>query len=213
VKISGSRIRTHDLWIRKRVCYPLHHSASVILVRCRRINVFNQSFLLNLPATQTNRLRLVLNSAARAVIKSPKFHHINPILKPLHWLKINKRMKYKVLSLTYKFLKTGQHSYIRSLLSFPSYRRTRSSSLITLSRPSLISCLKIANRYFYHSAPVLWNNLPSHLRQVVHHVTPSPISNSPVSILSTSLFLKKLKTHLFHSSFFISLYSPRLSQD
>jgi len=28
VKINGARIRTHDLWIRKRVCYPLHHSAS-----------------------------------------------------------------------------------------------------------------------------------------------------------------------------------------
>jgi len=27
VKISGARIRTHDQWIRKRVCYPLHHSA------------------------------------------------------------------------------------------------------------------------------------------------------------------------------------------
>jgi len=27
VKISGARIWTHDLWIRKRVCYPLHHSA------------------------------------------------------------------------------------------------------------------------------------------------------------------------------------------
>jgi len=27
MKISGSRIRTHDRWIRKRVCYPLHHSA------------------------------------------------------------------------------------------------------------------------------------------------------------------------------------------
>jgi len=27
-KISGARIRTHDLWIRKRVCYPLRHSAS-----------------------------------------------------------------------------------------------------------------------------------------------------------------------------------------
>jgi len=44
-------------------------------------------------------------------------------------------------------------------------------------------------------------DLPSHLRQVVHHVTPSPISNSPVSNLLTSLFLKKLKTRLFHSSF------------
>jgi len=26
---SGARIRTHDLWIRKRVCYPIHRSASV----------------------------------------------------------------------------------------------------------------------------------------------------------------------------------------
>jgi len=34
--------------------------------------------LLNLyvPATQTNRLQLVLNSAARAVTKTPKFHQI-----------------------------------------------------------------------------------------------------------------------------------------
>jgi len=28
IKIRASRIRTHDLWIRERVCYPLHHSAS-----------------------------------------------------------------------------------------------------------------------------------------------------------------------------------------
>jgi len=56
------------------------------------------------------------------------------------------------------------------------------------------------NIYMLNSAPTLWNNLPSHLRQVVHHVILSPISNSPVSDLSTYLFLKKLKTHLFHSS-------------
>jgi len=36
---------------------------------------------------------------------------------------------------------------------------------------------------------------------VVHHVTLSPILNSPVSDLSTSLFPEKLKTNLFHSSF------------
>ena len=60
------------------------------------------SLLLNLPATQTNRLQLVLNSAARAVTKTPKFHHITPILKSLHWLKINERIRYNVLSRTYK---------------------------------------------------------------------------------------------------------------
>jgi len=118
-------------------------------------------------------------------------------------LHLNERIKYKVLSLTYKSLKTGQPFYLRSLLSFPSHRcrPTRSSSHITLNRPSLTSRLKIANRSFYHSATVLWNNLPSHLRQVVYHVTPSPISISPLPDLSTSLFLKKLKTHFFHSSF------------
>jgi len=38
--------------------------------------------------------------------------------------------------LTYKSLKTGQPYYLRSLLSFPSHCCTRSSSRITLSRPS-----------------------------------------------------------------------------
>jgi len=166
------------------------------------------SLLLNLPVTQTNRLQLVLNSAARAVTKTPKFQHITPNLKSLYWLKINKRIKYKVLSLTFESFQTGKPCYLRSFLSFPSHRcRAYSvSSLITLSRSSLTSRLKIANRSRYHAAPILWNNLPSHLRQVVHHVTPSPILNSPVSDFSTSLFLKKLKTCLFHSSFLLSLY-------
>jgi len=44
------------------------------------------SLLLNLPAMQTNRLQLVLNTAARAVTKTPKCHHITPILKSLHAL-------------------------------------------------------------------------------------------------------------------------------
>jgi len=32
------------------------------------------------------------------ITKTPKFHHITPILKSLDWLKINERIKYKVLS-------------------------------------------------------------------------------------------------------------------
>jgi len=58
------------------------------------------SLLLNRPATQTNRLQLVLIGllCCRAVTKTHKFHHITRILKSLHWLKINERIKYKVLS-------------------------------------------------------------------------------------------------------------------
>jgi len=81
---------------------------------------------------------------------SPTFYHVAPMLESLHLLKINERMKYKVLSLTYKSLKTDQLSCLRSLLSSPSHRSTRSSFLIILSHSSL----KIAN-ISYHSAPVL----------------------------------------------------------
>jgi len=56
------------------------------------------SRLLNLPATPTNCFQLFRNSSARVVTKTLKFHHITHIFKSLHWLKINERIKYKVLS-------------------------------------------------------------------------------------------------------------------
>ena len=131
----------------------------------------------------------MLNSAARAVTKTPKFHHITPI----HWLKINERIQFKVLSLAYKSIQTHP-SYLRCLLSFTLNR--------SLNRPTITSRLRISNRSFSHRAPVLWNNLPADLRQFSHHPTsPTSSLNSPVSDLSTSLFPKKLKTHLFHFSF------------
>jgi hypothetical protein len=149
------------------------------------------SLLLNLPASSTNRLQFVLNSAARAVTKTSRFHHITPVLKSLHWLKINQRIHYKVISLTYKILLSDQPSYLRSLLSLQSSRSTRSSSVVTLTRPSNPSRLKITNRSFYHTAPALWNNLPTELRAYAR--------NTHSFALSTSQFLKKLKTYLFLS--------------
>ena len=42
-------------------------------------------------ASQLDRLQLVLNSAARAVSRTPHFTHISPVLESLHWLKIDQR--------------------------------------------------------------------------------------------------------------------------
>ena len=49
------------------------------------------SLYLGINSKQLNQLQLVLISAARAVTKTPKFHHITPHLKSLHWLKITQR--------------------------------------------------------------------------------------------------------------------------
>jgi hypothetical protein len=151
------------------------------------------SLLLDLPSSSTTRLQLALDSAARAVTKTSRFHHITPVLKSLHWLKMNQRIHYKVVSLTYKILLSNQPSYLRSLLSLQSSRSTRSSSVVTLARPSNPSRLKLTNRSFYHTAPALWNNLPTELRAYT--------CNTNSFAISTSQFLKKLKTFLFHRSF------------
>ena len=160
------------------------------------------SLFLNLPQCQLNRLQLILNSTARAVTKSPKFCHITPLLKSLHWLKIQQRIEYKVLSITYKTLQFQQPCYLHSLLSVQSYRTTRSSDIVTLQRPSVRSRLKITERSFTHHAPVLWNSLPKQLRQPSVHESPCPATDCiPLLALSPHQFHSKLKTFLFDKSF------------
>ena len=126
------------------------------------------SLYLNISSQQLNRLQLVLNSAARAVTKTPKFHHITPYLKSLHWFKITQRIQYKILSLTYKSLQYNKPSSISDLLTIQPTRSTRSSAVVTLQRPSNPSRLKISDRSFYFQAPALWNALSHHLRSHSH---------------------------------------------
>ena len=59
------------------------------------------------------------NVVARTVVKAPKSPHITSILRSLHGLKINERIKYKLLSLTYmyKVLTTSQPDYTYTILS------------------------------------------------------------------------------------------------
>ena len=148
------------------------------------------SLLLNFPATQTNHLQLSLNSAACVVTKTPKFHHISPSSQ-ISSLAQNKweNSVYKVLSLTYKSLQIGKPCYLRSLFSFTPNRSTRSSSFVTMNRPSYSCRLKITNRSFYQSAPALWNTSLCNLRQLFCPIIPSqPIFNSPTFALFIALF-------------------------
>ena len=159
------------------------------------------SLFLNLPATQTNRLQLVLNAAARAVTKTPKFNHISPILKSLHWLKVQQRIQYKVISLTHKALHSGHPSYLRTLLHLNNTRSTRSSLLITLIRPTNNSSLQITNRF-----SVLLLRLYGTLFLLIYVtilillLPQSALILTPFDI-SPSVFHKRLKTYLFNLSF------------
>ena len=133
-----------------------------------------------------------------------KSTHISPILKSLHWLKVNKRIEYKLLSLTYKVLTTAQPSYFHNFISLQPPRSSRSSFVVTLSRSTTIS-LKITDRSFRYASPHLWNQFPDSLRQPHHSCLDSPphpllnpsLSSSPLSAsITPSLFHSRLKTYV-----------------
>jgi len=149
-----------------------------------------------LPKSQIKRLQAIQNSLARCVTLTPRFHHITPVLKDLHWLRIEQRIQYKIISLTYSSLQNNSPVYLRRLLTFPTNRQsTRSSSLVTLFKPSVK--LATAKRSFSFAAPTLWNSLPSHMRQP----STNDVGQSGCMSLSRSTFHKRLKTHLFSQSY------------
>ena len=145
---------------------------------------------------------------------APKSSHITPILRSLHWLKINERIEHKLLSLTYKVLTTTQPSYLYNLITVQPPRSTRSSPLVTLTRPFTSSSLRITDRSFQYASFRLWNQLPAPLRQphtnLSNSASPSSFSgississiDSPLSSpITPSLFHSRLKTFLFCRSF------------
>src|SRR6218665_3854478 len=78
-------------------------------------------------------------------------------------------------------------------------RSTRSSSALTLLRPSVTSSLKFADLSLAIAVPPLWNKLPPAMRQLSdpsYELTKtSPLATSP------QLFHSKLKTLLFNKSY------------
>jgi len=129
---------------------------------------------------------------------------------------VNQRIKYKLLSITYKVLTTAQLNYLHNLISLQPPLSTHSSSVVNLSCPPTIS-LKITDRSFRYASPRLWNQLPDSCRQPHHYVTKPVAIHTSVCLLihlstylssfllsssiTPSIFHSRLKTYLFNKSF------------
>ena len=59
-----------------------------------------------LPLSLLQKLQLVQNEAARVLTGTQWRAHMTPVLSQLHWLQIGDRIRFKVLLLTFKALKT-----------------------------------------------------------------------------------------------------------
>ena len=131
-------------------------------------------------------LQRVQNNLARVVLQKPRTVHVTPLLQSLHWLPVDKRIRYKVVLLTYKVMVSKTPDYLSKLIS----ERTSSASMSlrsssrTLLRPKFTRT-NYGDRAFSASAPAIWNELPADFN----------FSDS------LNVFKKRLKTFLFNCAF------------
>ena len=137
-----------------------------------------------------------------------KHSHISPVLKSLHWLKIEQLIQYKIISIPHNLLHIAEPKYLHKLINIEPPSWTRSSDHLCLSLPPVSTRFKFADRSFRKSSPRLWNSLPINLRSFApdtHHST-TVISSTPFHpckalSLFRNQFLSCLKTHLFTLSY------------
>ena len=53
-----------------------------------------------------------MTSSRPVVVQVPKFRHITPILKSLHWLKVSERIEHKIISVTKFSIPLSLHIYM-----------------------------------------------------------------------------------------------------
>ena len=119
--------------------------------------------LYGLPKESINRLQSVLNTAARLVTLTRKYDSITPVLKELHWLPVQFRIRYKVLLQVFKSLNGMAPKYLSDKLNKRPNNGLRSDNKNLLIIPK--SHLKLyGDRAFSVAGPKLWNELPYDLR-------------------------------------------------
>ena len=101
--------------IRNLLSYDACSTIIHALISCR-LDYCN-SILYNVPKSKTDRLQRLQNQCARILTKSPCREHITPVLMKLHWLKIQDRIIYKMLMLTYKSYYNMAPPYLFELIN------------------------------------------------------------------------------------------------
>ena len=182
----------------RRSCYPhlrnigrvrrnLTEAATIVMVHAfiaSRLDHMN-SLLYGLPKCLLHKLQKIQNNAARIVRRLRRRDHITEALADLHWLPVQKRIHFKILTTTFKSLHGLAPKYISDLVKpYEPTRRLRSQDHNMLQQPRSRT-KTYGDRGYRVCAPRLWNKLPNTIRQI--HELES--------------FKSELKTHLFRQAY------------
>ncbi len=135
-------------------------SIAVSLVQSRLD--YANSLLYQTSSYNISKLQRVQNTAARLVLRNSKISSFDA-LSQLHWLPINKRIDFKIATVTYKLLSTQQPAYLRSLINYETRAyATRSTEQRRLRQPFLHTVT--GQRAFSSASPCVYNAIPLNIR-------------------------------------------------
>ncbi|KAM9423473.1 uncharacterized protein cyld isoform 2-T2 [Salvelinus alpinus] len=153
----------------RRVRPCLTQEAAQVLIQALVISRLDycNSLLAGLPACAIKPLQLIQNAAARLVFNFPKFSHVTPLLRSLHWLPVEARIRYKTMVLAYGAVRGTAPPYLQALIRpYTQTRALRSSTSGLLASLPLrkYSSRSAQSKLFAALAPQWWNELPHDAR-------------------------------------------------
>ena len=114
------------------------------------------SILYGIDKVVIDKYQKVQNAAARLIVKRKKCESVRDVFKSLHWLKIEERIIFKLLVLTFKCINNMAPASLKELI----HTKNASASLLVYSKLQS----RYGRRSFTYIAPKLWNNLPEKIR-------------------------------------------------
>jgi len=105
----------------RSISQPVVQSLIVSLVISRL--EYGNATLAVLPVCQLNILQYVSNPAVRLIYRFRKFDHMTPLLHDLHWLRIPKRITFRLVVLAYR-CQNGLAPQYTLLMTFTRWRRS-----------------------------------------------------------------------------------------
>ena len=136
----------------RRQLYLLSHIAPVC-----------NSLLASLPTYAIQPLHLIQNAAARLVFSLPKFSHVTPLLRSLHWLPVAARIRFKVMTLAYTAANKPATPYLQDIIqAYTPAPPLRSAATGRLAHPASSATGSRSSRLWSFStlAPQWRNDLP-----------------------------------------------------
>jgi len=125
---------------------------------------YANSLYYNLPKRLLNKLERVQNAAVRLIFQLDRKDHVTELKMSLHWLPVEARVEFKILTLTYKAITGDAPPYLCDMICVVDKDEEKRYQYKKMLVTKDYNYKKYGLRCFSRCAPVLWNALPPEIR-------------------------------------------------